>query len=359
MSALRDRCDAFCRRFGLRAPILLAPMAGACPPSLSVAVAQGGGMGACGALLSSPRQMREWADAVRALTAAPFQINLWVPGPPPARSSDHETRVREFLAHWGPPVPEAAADETPRDFRAQSEALLALRPAAASSIMGVFPPGLVAALAGAGIAWYATVTTVAEALLAEAAGADVIVVQGMEAGGHRGCFNAEAAEEQQAGLFALLPQVVDAVRIPVVATGGIADARGIAAALLLGASAVQIGTAFLRCPEARLPQVWSDALASARPEDTVLTRAFSGRAGRALLTEYVRAAAAPDAPSPAPYPVQRGLTGPMRRKALEEGDLRTMQAWAGQAARLARPEPAAQAVQRSWREARELLRVSS
>ena len=145
--------------------------------------------------------------------------------------------------------------------------------------MGVFPAALVAALKNAGIAWYAAVTTVKEAILAEAAGADVIVAQGMEAGGHRGCFDNAAAERQQVGLFALLPQVVDAVRVPVVATGAIADARGIAAALLLGASAVQIGTAFLRCPEAQLPQAWSDALAAARPEGTTLTRAFSGRAG--------------------------------------------------------------------------------
>lgn len=355
MSTLRDRCKAFCERFGLRTPILLAPMAGACPPSLSIAVAQGGGMGGCGALLFSPQQMCEWVDSVRALSAAPFQINLWVPEAPPARSAESEARVRRFLAHWGPPVPETAGDEAPRDFSEQSEALLSLRPAVASSIMGVFPADLVTALKAAGIAWYATVTTLTEALLAEAAGADVIVAQGMEAGGHRGCFDGSAAEARQVGLFALLPQIVDAVRLPVVAAGGIADGRGIAAALLLGASAVEIGTAFLRCPEAHLPQAWSEALSTARPEDTTLTRAFSGRAGRALVTDYVRAAAAPDAPRPAPYPVQRGLTAPMRRKAREEGTLRTMQAWVGQAARLARPEPAAEAVQRLWRDALTLL----
>lgn len=357
MSALSDRCDDFCRRFGVRVPILLAPMAGACPPSLSIAVGQGGGMGSCGALLFSQDEIRSWAESVRAASAAPFQINLWVPEPPPARNSEHEARLRQFLAQWGPPVPESAADEVPRDFRAQSEALLSVRPAVASSIMGVFPPDLVTALKAAGIAWYAVVTTVKEASLAEAAGADVIVAQGMEAGGHRGSFDNAAAEQQQVGLFALLPQVVDAVRVPVVATGGISDARGIAAALLLGASAVQIGTAFLRCPEAQLPQAWSRALAAARPEDTTLTRAFSGRAGRALATDYVRAAAAPNTPPPAPYPVQRGLTGAMRRKAIAQDTLRGMQAWAGQGAGLARPEPAAQIVPRLWREAQELLRT--
>ena len=312
-------------------------------------------MGACGALLLSPQEMREWAESVRAASAAPFQINLWVPEPPPARSFEHEARVREFLAHWGPPVPEDAAEQTPRDFTAQAEALLSIRPAVASSIMGVFPSGLVASLKSAGIAWYATVTTVNEAVLAEAAGADAIIAQGMEAGGHRGSFAAAAAEAQQVGLLALLPQVVDAVRLPVVAAGAIADARAIGAALLLGASAVQIGTAFLRCPETCLPQAWSDALAAARPEDTTLTRAFSGRAGRALVTDYVRAAAGANAPAPAPYPVQRGLTAPMRRKAVEQGTVRTMQAWAGQAARLARPEPAAQVVARLWQETVTLL----
>ena len=355
MSALTDRCDDFCRRFGLRVPILLAPMAGACPPSLSIAVGEAGGMGGCGALLFSPQEMRAWAESVRASSAAPFQINLWVPEPPPSRSSEHEARVRQFLAQWGPSVPESAADEVPRDFAVQSEALLSIRPAVASSIMGVFPAELVAALKSAGIAWYAVATTVKEAILAEAAGADVIVAQGMESGGHRGSFENAAAERQQVGLFALLPQVVDAVRLPVVATGGIADARGIAAAMMLGASAVQIGTAFLRCPEAQLPKAWSEALAEARPEDTTLTRAFSGRAGRALATDYVRAAAAPNAPSPAPYPIQRGLTGPMRRKAIEQDTLRAMQAWAGQASRLARAEPAARVVQRLWSEARGLL----
>ena len=357
MSALSDRCDDFCRRFGLRVPILLAPMAGACPPTLSIAVGEAGGMGGCGALPFSPPQMRAWAEAVRAASAAPFQINLWVPEPAPSRNSEHEARVRRFLAQWGPAVPESAGNEVPRDFRSQCDELLSLRPAVASSIMGVFPADWVAALKRAGIAWYAVATTVKEAIQAEAAGADVIVAQGMEAGGHRGSFENAAAEQAQVGLFALLPQIVDAVHIPVVATGGIADARGIAAALLLGASAVQIGTAFLRCPEAQLPKSWSDALAKARPEDTTLTRAFSGRAGRALLTDYVRAAAAPDAPPPAPYPVQRGLTAPMRQHAVVQDTVRTMQAWAGQAASLARPEPAAQIIPHLWRQAQELLRV--
>jgi nitronate monooxygenase len=177
----------------------------------------------------------------------------------------------------------------------------------------------------------------------------------MEAGGHRGCFNADDAERKQVGLFALLPAVVDAVRVPVVATGGIADERGVAAALVLGASAVQVGTAFLVCPQAKLHPAWAGAMLAAAPEDTVLTRAFSGRAGRSLANDYVRATLAEDAPDPAPYPVQRGLTALMRREAHNSGDIRRMQAWAGQSARLAKPEPAGDVVRRLWDGAQRLL----
>ena len=157
--------------------------------------------------------------------------------------------------------------------------------------MGVYPPAFVEQLKARGIRWFATATTVAEARAAEAAGADVIVAQGMEAGGHRGAFDAAKADTSMVGLFALLPAIVDAVDVPVVATGGIADARGVAAALILGASAVQIGTGFLRAPEAGLNPVWADALSAVAPEDTAPTRAFSGRLGRAIRTGYVEAAA--------------------------------------------------------------------
>jgi nitronate monooxygenase len=351
----KDRMDAFCARFSLRAPVLLAPMSGASAPSLSIAIANSGGLGACGALLMQPAEITAWAKEVRSASNGAFQINLWIPEPAPKRDAEHEARLREFLSAWGPTVSAEAGDTTLPDFAAQCEALLAIAPPAVSSVMGLYPPEFVAKLKKRGTAWIANVTTVAEARAAEAAGADVIAAQGAEAGGHRGCFNAEHAERKLVGLFALLPAVVDAVNVPVVATGGIADARGVAAALTLGASAAQIGTGFLRCPEAKIHPAWAETLGQTTPEQTVVTRAFSGRAGRSIATNYVRAAMAEDAPGPAPYPVQRGLTAPMRALAQKEGDVQRMQAWAGQSAALAKAEPAANVFRQIWEETQALL----
>jgi nitronate monooxygenase len=324
-------------------------MAGASAPALSIAVMQVGGLGACGALLMQPDEIAAWADEVRAKGNGPYQLNLWVPDPPPRRDPGHERLVRAFLSDWGPPPTGDAGDATPPDFAAQCEALLSAGPPIVSSVMGVFPSEFVARLRRAGIAWFANVSTVAEAQAAEAAGADVIVAQGMEAGGHRGCFDALQAERRLVGSFALIPAVVDAVDVPVVATGGIGDARGVVAALMLGASAVQIGSAFLRCPEAGIHPAWAEALACVAPEDTIVTSVFSGRAGRSVATDYVLSAIADNAPPPAPYPVQRGLTAAMRTHAAKTGDIQRMQAWAGQSARLGRAEPAGRLVRRTWK----------
>lgn len=350
-----SRVEAFTARMGIRTPVLLAPMAGACPPSLSIAVANAGGMGACGAVLMSPDAIEAWAEEFRAGSAGEFQINLWVPEPAPARDEEAERRQREFLAGWGPKVAKEAGDGVLPDFEAQRRAVIAARPKAISSIMGLYAPAFVAEMKERGILWLATATTVDEARAAQAAGADAIIAQGMEAGGHRGTFHAEDAEAQLVGLFALLPQICDAVSVPVIAAGAIADGRGVAAALILGASAVQVGTAFLRAPEAGVHPAWAERLWQTEAHQTRLTRAFSGRAGRGIRTKYVEAAAHVDSPPSAPYPVHRGLTRAMREEAARTGDAERMQMWAGQAARMARAEPAAEIARRLWDEAVEWL----
>jgi nitronate monooxygenase len=318
MTTARRRAETFCARFGLRLPVLLAPMAGASPPALSIAVANAGGMGGCGALLLEPDAITGWAGAFRSASNGAFQINLWVPDPPPVRDPAAEARVREFLGQWGPAVPPEAADAVPPDFAAQCEAILAAGPAAVSSIMGLYPAAFVARLRDRGIAWFACVTSLREAQAAAAAGADALVVQGAEAGGHRGAFDPADAARNSGTLFALLPRIADQVALPLIATGGIVDGRGIAAALTLGASAVQIGTGLLRTAEAGVHPAWSAALARTEADGTVQTRALSGRLGRSVATAYALAAA--DGPAPAPYPVQRALTAAMRAQAQRDGD---------------------------------------
>jgi nitronate monooxygenase len=353
-SSVFERVSSFTNWLGIRVPILLAPMAGACPPSLSIAVANAGGFGACGALMMQPDEIRSWSAEFRAAGKGEFQMNLWIPDAPSARDLELEEAQREFLAKWGPPVPPEAGGATLPDFDAQCQAMLGVSPKVISSIMGLYPAAFIAKMKERGILWFATATTVPEAKAAEQAGADVIVVQGAEAGGHRGAFDPGQADVRAVGLTALLPQVVDAVRVPVVATGGIADPRGVAAALILGASAVQIGTGLLRAPEAMTHPAYADRLARTEAHETILTRAFSGRLGRSVATSYVRASLT--GPPPAPYPVQRGLTNPMRELARKEGDAERMQMWAGQSAKFARAEPAAIIVQQLWGEASSLLR---
>jgi nitronate monooxygenase len=340
----------FCDGYGVALPILQAPMAGACPPGLAAAVAGAGGMGGAGVVLDPPDRIAAWADRFRALSDGPFQLNVWVPDPPvddPARVA----AAAAFLDRFGAP---AAPGGPAPDFGEQCEAMLAARPTVVSSIMGLLGPGYVERLHAAGIAWFACATTLDEALAAQEAGADAVVAQGMEAGGHRGSFDPDAAEGVDVGLFALLPRLADHLRVPVVAAGGIADGRGVAAALTLGATAVQVGTALLRSPEAAIDPAWAASLAGLAPERTVTTRAYSGRLGRAAPTPFVSAWREPGAPPPAPHPQQRELVR-RRRQGSPGPDLDRANHWAGQAAAMATAEPAGEIVARMWREALPLL----
>ena len=349
------RAKNFAEVFNLEIPIILSPMAGVCPVSLSAAVANAGGMGSCGTLLMKPKEILDWVKEMRKMSNGAFQLNTWIPDPEPVRDKSHEKIVREFLSKWGPKVPELPETLPSQDFIGQCQAMLKASPPVISSIMGLYPSEFVSCMKDNNIKWFATVTTVTEAKEAEQAGADVIIAQGMEAGGHRGSFIADNADEKMIGLFSLIPAVVDAVKVPVIAAGGIADGRGMSAALLLGASAVQIGTGFFRSPEAKLPKVWSKKLDNSLPEDTIATRAFSGRLGRSLRTKYAEAANSKDAPSPAPYPIQRYLTQEMRTNAIKSNTLEGMQAWAGQSAKLALDLSASEIVLKIWNDTKQIL----
>lgn len=344
-----------CRLLGIEHPIIQAPMAGSATPELAVAVSNAGGMGSLGCAEMAPDRLRSEVETIRAGTNRAFNLNFFV-HPEPAHDSAVWARTRQRLAPWYdrlglgepailPPKPTPGFDGT------KLELLLDLRPPVASFHFGVPGRKAITALKQAGILLLSTATTVAEARALEKAGIDAIIAQGWEAGGHRGSHVPRAPADGIGGL-ALVPQIADAVKVPVIAAGGIADGRGIAAALALGASGVQIGTGFLRCPEAGTDATRRALLATARDTDTIFTDSVSGRAARAYRNAYTLAMENAREPLPE-FPSLYQLAYPLVEKAgPDEASFHLY----GQAAALARDLPAGRLLSRLVEETEMILR---
>jgi nitronate monooxygenase len=335
----------------LSIPILQAPMVGASGVALCAAVSEAGGLGALAAGAMAPEDIGPAVAGVRAASAAPFCVNLLMApaaAPEPGEVAAALARLTPFYARLGMTTPEAPNSFAP-DFEAQLDAVIAARPAGASFTFGVLTPARVAQLHAAGILVIGTATTVAEALAWADVGADGVCAQGFEAGGHRGHFLAEA-EASLVGTMTLVSTIRAALDLPLIAAGGIMDGRSVAAALALGADAVQMGTAFLLADEAVTPAPWRQAVEAAAPDSTRLTRAYTGRQARGMETEFMRQLRPVEDEVPA-YPVQNRLTQPMRAAAAACGDSDLMSLWAGQGVSLASSGRAGDLMRRWWQEA--------
>jgi nitronate monooxygenase len=311
-------------------PIWMAPMAGeAASAVLVAAVSAGGGFGQLGAAYLTPARIGETAADIRARTDRPFGINLFCPLPwlrDDAALDAYLARLAAWHTELGLPAP-VRPERFEEDFEAQLQATIAARPAVISFAMG--DPGVarVAALTAQGFKVVGTATQVAEGLLLQASGVDAVVAQGFEAGGHRGGFLG-TPEGALIGTMALVPQLVDALDLPVVAAGGLADARGVAAAQALGAAAVTVGTAFLLVDECPLSPAYRAALLAAGDADSTLTRAFSGRLARGVANRVTRELDGVALPA---FPQPNAASRPMRQAAAKAGQGDFISLWAGQA----------------------------
>jgi nitronate monooxygenase len=331
---------AFTRRFERRYPIVQGPFGGGLSSTrLAALVSEAGGLGSFGAQGMTPDRITGLVAELRAQTQAPFAVNLWV-STADARAADvtrvdYEAAVAVLAPRFAelgiapPPFP-PKADPV---FEDQVEALIEARPPIFSFIFGVPAPVILDRCRAAGIRTIGTATTVDEARALDEAGVDAIVATGSEAGGHRPSF-LRSAEASLTSTLALIPQVVDAVRAPVIAAGGVADGRGVAAALALGAHAVQIGTAFLACDESNAHPAHRAALRNAaHGAGTLLTRGFTGRLGRGLRNELAEALESPSI-ARLPYPFQGHLVGVLKQAAIAQGRADLVPFWSGQAAPL-------------------------
>jgi nitronate monooxygenase len=348
---------ALTARLGIRYPIVLAPMAGGpSTPTLVAAVSNEGGLGMIGAGYLSADATRAAVRAVRALTDRPFGVNLFIPDPAsdPDVVARSVARSRELLAplaaEVGVSLPE---DLGAPDFDAQAAVLVEERVPVVSFTFGVMSARWVAAFQWIGTVIMGTATTVAEGKALEDGGVDFVVAQGAEAGAHRATFLGPVAQSL-VGTVALVPQLVDALTVPAIASGGIMDGRGIAAAVMLGAAGVQLGTAFLATPESGAPPAHKAAVLRAADDSTGVSRVYSGRAARGVINRLGRELEPHVAELP-PYPLQNALTRELRAAAARAGNADLMSLWAGQGARLATDLPAAEVFRRLVRETDALL----
>lgn len=334
-------------------PIVQAPMAGGpTTAELVAAVSNAGALGSLGAAVSSPENIRQDVARIRALTDAPFAVNLFILDdivPDETVIAAVNARLAPLRKELGiptPPTPTRFAE----DNAAQFQALIDLAPPVASFTFGILSEAQVRQLQRVGTRVVGTATTVAEALAWEHVGADAVCMQGIEAGGHRGTF-LNPHEALDTGVMALVPLAAHAVKIPLIAAGGIMDGRGIKAALTLGASAAQLGTAFLCCPESGASALWKATLQAAGADSTELSRAFTGRSARALTNRFIREFR--DERAIAPYPIQNILTRDIRSAAAAKGIVDFPSYWAGQGVGAIRSMPAAALVETLMREAHE------
>ncbi len=336
-------------------PIVLAPMAGFATVDLVAAVSNARGFGVLPCAYLTPEQIAAHIQALRNATNRPFGVNLFVETPPYAadpRAVQHaHDRLRAYREELR--IPHPAEPPLPPDrYRAQIDAVLDAKPAVFTFTFGIPDAATLDRFRAARIFTVGTATTVAEALALKAAGVDGIFAQGSEAGAHRGTFLAPVAESL-VGTLALVPQVVDATRLPVFAAGGIGDGRGVAAVLSLGATAAALGTAFLLADESGIAPAHREVLRSERAAHTVLTRAFSGRTARGVPNRVIEELA--DPADIAPYPFQNALTRDVRTAAAAQGRAEFLSLWAGQAVALATSKPAAEIVADLMRTARASL----
>ena len=336
--------DKLLNRLGIALPILQAPMAGAGDHRLAVAVARAGGLGALPCAMLTPDRIREEVAAFRARIDAPLNLNFFchtAPVPDPAGLAAWQARLAPYYREMGldPALPVPPTSRAP--FDATLCALVEeLRPEVVSFHFGLPMSDLLERVMATGACVLSSATTVSEARWLAARGVDAIIAQGLEAGGHRGMFLTDDTATQ-IGTLSLVPQIVDAVRCPIIAAGGIGDWRGIAAAAMLGASAVQIGTAYLYCPEATISPPHRKALSEDAAQDTALTNIFTGRPARSVVNRVMRDLAylSPTAPA---FPLAGGALAPLRAATEPQGSGDFMPLWSGQSAGLCQPMAAAE-----------------